>query len=163
MTSLATASSDTADTAPTHVIPEAAWCFELLREAEALKNGSQYRTTGHAARTLFKSPQLRIVLIVLRRHAELKEHKTNEPVSLQVLEGTLRVALPKRTVEPVAGALVVMEPSVMHDIIALADSAFVLSMPRSDHTSDSELSSFSPSRCLDDQYQGRGHCIDGPG
>jgi quercetin dioxygenase-like cupin family protein len=136
MTSLVTASEDTAKTAPTHAIPEAAWSFELHREVEALKNASQYRTTGHAARTLFKSPQLRVVLIVLRSGAQLKEHKTNEPVSLQVLEGVIRVALPKRTVEPVVGGLIVIEPSVLHDVIALADSAFVLSMPWSGRASD---------------------------
>jgi quercetin dioxygenase-like cupin family protein len=145
MTSLVTASEDdpgkspegdTAKTAPTHAIPEAAWCFELHREVEALKNAPQYRTTGHAARTLFKSPELRVVLIVLRRGAQLKEHKTNEPVSLHVLEGVIRVALPKRTVEPGGGGLVIIEPSVLHDIIALADSAFVLSMPWSEHRSD---------------------------
>ena len=136
MASLATVSEDTAKTAPTHGIPEAAWSFELYREIEALRNGSQYQTTGHAARTLFKSPALRVVLIVLRRDAELKEHRTNQPVSLQVLEGAIRVALPKRTIEPGVGGLVLIEPSVMHDVIALADSAFVLSMPWSEHTSD---------------------------
>jgi hypothetical protein len=46
------------------------------------------------------------------------------------------VALPKRTIEPGVGGLVLIEPSVMHDVIALADSAFVLSMPWSEHTSD---------------------------
>ena len=136
MTSLATVSDEMVKTAPTHGIPEAAWCVDLPREVEALKHGSQYRTTGHAARTLFKSPQLRIVLIVLRRNAEMKEHRTNEPVSLQILEGEIRVAVPKRTMEPVVGGLILIEAGVAHDIIALADSAFVLSMPWSDHSSD---------------------------
>ena len=136
MIPLVKVSEDAAETAPTHGVPEAAWSFELHREVDALKDAAQYRATGHAARTLFKSPELRIVLIVLRRGAELKEHKTNQPVSLQVLEGAIRVALPKRTVEPAVGGLVLIEPTVLHDVIALADSAFLLSMPWSEHTAD---------------------------
>ena len=129
MIPLATQSADTAKTDPTHPIPESAQSFELVTAIKLLKDGAQFRATGHAARTLFKSPSLRIVLIVLRRDEELKEHKTNAPAALHVLEGSIRVALPDRSVEPVTGSLVVIEPGVPHDVIALSDSAFILSMP----------------------------------
>jgi len=133
MTSLVTLTLDDAETAPTHGVPEPARCFELLREVELLKRGSQYQATGHAARTLYKSPSFRVVLIVLRSRAELKEHKTNHPVSIQLLEGAIRVAMPVRFVEPVACGLVVIEPGVRRDVTALTDSAFVLSLPWSEH------------------------------
>jgi quercetin dioxygenase-like cupin family protein len=91
-------------------------------------------STEHRSRgpTLVKCPELRIVLIVLRRNAELKEHKTNQPVSIHLLSGQICVALPEY--EQAVGGLLVIEPGVAHDVTAVTDSAFLLTMPWSEHT-----------------------------
>jgi quercetin dioxygenase-like cupin family protein len=125
--------SDDEPTAPAHGRPAPAGSFVLTQEIDGLRNAQQYRTSGHAARTLFKRPELRVVLIVLRRDAELKEHKTNQPVSIQTLMGRIGVALPDGGLVQDIGGLMVIEPGVMHDIRALSDSAFLLSMPWSEH------------------------------
>lgn len=128
--------SDTAPTSPAHGRPASAGDFELNHEIEVLKSGTQYATTGQAARTLFKRPELRVVLIVLRANSDLKEHRTNQPVSIQTLTGAIRVTLPERAIEQAVGGLIVIESGVVHDVIALEDSAFLLSMPWSDHAED---------------------------
>jgi quercetin dioxygenase-like cupin family protein len=112
--------------------PASAGYFQLAREIDQLTGSPQYRSTGQAARTLVKRPDLRVVLIVLRRNADLKEHRTNQPVSIHVLKGRVRIALPRGCPEPVAGELLVLESAVTHDIMALTDSAFLLSMPWSE-------------------------------
>src|ERR1051325_11428367 len=72
-------------TAPGHERPASACKFTLIQEIDELRDTPQYRNTGHAARTLFKRPELRIVLIVLRRDAELTAHRTHQPVSIQTV------------------------------------------------------------------------------
>ena len=132
MTSVETVSEDE-PTAPGHERPASACRFTLIQEIDELRNAPQYRTSGHAARTLFKRPELRVVLIVLRRNAELKAHRTNQPVSIHTLMGRIGVALPDGGAVQDIGGLLVIEPGVMHDVRALTDSAFLLSMPWSEH------------------------------
>lgn len=127
-------SSESAPTAPDHARPASASDFDLSHEVAALRRGPQYAATGHAAKTLFRRPALRVVLIALGRHEELKEHRTSQPVLIQTLDGTIRVALPERAVEPGVGGLVVVESGVAHDVIALTDSAFLVSMPWSEQS-----------------------------
>lgn len=126
--------SDDAPTAPGHGRPAPAGSFALIQEIDGLRNAPQYRDSGHAARTLFKCPELRIVLIVLRRDAELKEHRTNQPVSIHTLMGRIGVALPGGGMVQDIGGLMVIEPGVVHDVRALTDSAFLLSIPWSEHS-----------------------------
>ena len=129
MISVQTVTGELAQSAPAAERPASAGHFELLQEIQDLRNGQQYLATGHAARTLVKRPELRVVLIVLQRHAELKAHRTNQPVSIQTLVGRIRVALPGRSLEQFAGGLLVLEPGETHDVGAVTDSAFLLSMP----------------------------------
>ena len=128
--------ADVAPTSPAHGRPASAGDFDLAHEIEVLKRGEQYETTGQAARTLFKRAEFRVVLIVLRHNAAMKEHQTNQPVSLQTLSGSIRVALPERAIEQPAGGLILIESGVAHDVIALEDSAFLLTMPWSDPDED---------------------------
>lgn len=132
MTSLET-TSDNEATAPRHGRPASAGSFALIQEIDGLRNAPQYRDNGHAARTLFKCPELRVVLIVLRREAELKDHRTNQPVSIQTLMGRIGVTLPDGSMVQDIGALMVIETGVVHDVRALTDSAFLLSIPWSEH------------------------------
>lgn len=127
-------SSELTPTAPEYPRPPSAHDSDLLELAAELTRGVQYETTGHAARTVYRSPDLRVVLIVLRRRAELKEHSTGQPVSILTLTGSIRVALPERAIEQGVGGFVVIESGVAHDVTALADSAFLVSMPWSDQS-----------------------------
>lgn len=131
MTRLESASEGTGRSAPAHARPAPASHFDLIQAIDELRSGHQYKRAGHAARTLVKCPELRIVLIVLRRDAQLKEHRTNQPVSIHLLSGRIRVALPEY--EETVGGLLVIEPGVAHDVSAVTDSAFLLTMPWSEH------------------------------
>jgi quercetin dioxygenase-like cupin family protein len=128
--------ADVAPTSPAHGRPASAGDFDLPHEIAVLKRGEQYETDGQAARTLFKRAELRVVLLVLRNGAEMKEHRTNQPVSLQTLTGRIRVSLPERAIEQPVGGLILIESGVAHDVVALEDSAFLLTMPWSEQTED---------------------------
>jgi quercetin dioxygenase-like cupin family protein len=126
----------TGPSVPAYDKPTTAGSFVLLHELDELKSRPQYMASGHAARTLVKRPDLRIVLIVLQCDRELKQHSTEEPVSIHTLTGRIRIALPDQSIDQTVGGLLVIEPGVMHDVTALEDSAFLLSMPWSAHRTD---------------------------
>lgn len=103
--------------------------FDLFRQIDVLRGSTQYREHGHAARTLVKTPTLRIVLVALARGRRLAEHCVREPISIQVLSGRIRVDLPERPVDHGVGRLMSLDPGVPHDVQALTNTAFLLTLP----------------------------------
>ena len=134
MNSFEPISDDTAPTTPTHDVPYATGTFNLRREIDELRSGPEYARAGHAARTLIRLAEFRVVLFVLQRHTKFIQHHTAQPIAIQMLSGHIRITLPDRTIEQVEGELHLIESSVAHDVTALGDSAFLLSMPWSERT-----------------------------
>lgn len=109
--------------------PAADGSFDLTREIDALRAGMEYRQHHHAARTLIKTPTLRIVLVALARGKKLAEHSVDEPISIHVLDGRVRVDLPDRPIDHGAGRLMSLERGVPHDVRAVTDTAFLMTLP----------------------------------
>lgn len=101
--------------------------FDLAAMSDELRRESEYES-GHTARTLVRTPDLRVVLIAMQANARIAEHQVEQTASIQVLRGTLRLALPDRTVELRTGELFVMEAGLSHDVDATEESAFVLTL-----------------------------------
>jgi quercetin dioxygenase-like cupin family protein len=112
--------------------------FTLQTEVEQLRQQSSYRNGNPSGRTLVKEPDLRIVLMALRAGARLQEHHASGPISIQVIEGPLRVSLPAESVELTVGQLLALESGIRHDVEAIEDSAFLLTIGRTtyEHASD---------------------------
>ena len=123
---------DTAPTTPSHDVPVSAATFHLHHEIDELRSGPEYATAGHAARTLIRLAAFRVVLFVLKRRTEFSQHHTAQPIAIQMLTGRIRIALPDRTIEQAEGELQLIDSGVTHDLTALDDSAFLLSMPWSE-------------------------------
>lgn len=115
--------------APRRRPPAAFGELALFRELDELERGKQYSTTHQAARTLVRRPDLRVVLVALAAGATLKEHSATPPVSIQTVSGCVRIESPRRSVEHVAGGLLLLEPGEPHSVRAIADSALLLSIP----------------------------------
>jgi quercetin dioxygenase-like cupin family protein len=132
MNHLETVTTDTKPATPIHAVPALGSAFNLRHEIDELCGSAQYTTGGHAARTLLRLTTFRVVLFVLRRHTEFKQHHTDQPITLQMLTGRIRITLPGRWIEQAAGEMLLMAPSLTHDLTAIVDSAFLLSMPWSE-------------------------------
>ena len=103
--------------------------FALAGELEHLKQQESWRRgAGPSSTTLVKHPDLRIVLAALRRGEHMSEHRTEARFSLQVLSGKLRVRLPDRIDDLGAGELLVLDRGLAHDVDALEDSEFLLTL-----------------------------------
>lgn len=93
-----------------------------------MRHEAGWRKTGHSAKTLVKHHDLRIVLIAMKRDTQIKEHKTDGAISIQVMTGRLQLHVGARTIEVPTGSLFALDRALSHDVEALEDSVFVLSV-----------------------------------
>lgn len=108
--------------------PEHGATFELAAIAEELRGEPSYVREGQTARTLIRTPDLRIVLVVLRRGKRISEHHADVTASVHTLTGHIRLQLPDRSAELPAGQLLVLGAGLPHDVYAETDSTFVLTL-----------------------------------
>jgi quercetin dioxygenase-like cupin family protein len=106
----------------------AALSFDLLQEADSLRQEESWQRGDRNARTLLEEPGLRIVLTGIKEGARIREHRTKGWVSIQTLEGYIRVESPDETVDMVAGRLLALEPGVPHDVVGIEQSVFLLTI-----------------------------------
>ena len=102
--------------------------FNLKAEIERLRREEHWLKDGRISETLVKYSDFRIVLILMRAGTLMQEHKADARISIQGLSGRLMVELPEKTVELSAGDLLVLEKCLPHDVRAVEDSAFLLSI-----------------------------------
>ena len=102
---------------------------DLFEEIQRLhKEEAWLRGTGPSSKTLVKHADLRIVLLAMKKKMCMHEHKTAARISVQTLTGHIRLRLPDRTVDLLAGQLLVLDQCVPHDVEAEEDSAFLLTL-----------------------------------
>jgi quercetin dioxygenase-like cupin family protein len=111
-----------------HPVNGTALTFNLVTEAAALVDEPTWRAHGHNAKTLVKHPDFRVVLIALKAGARVSEHKTDHCVTIHAIEGRLRLHVPGNTLDLAQGQLLALEQTTLHDIEAVEDSIFVLSL-----------------------------------
>jgi quercetin dioxygenase-like cupin family protein len=102
--------------------------FDLAAETEQLRHEDPWKSTSRNAKTLVKYPDLRIVLIAMKAGTRMEGHRTDESISVQALTGKLRLHLPEKAVELSVGGLLTLEGALPHDVEALEDSSFLLTI-----------------------------------
>jgi quercetin dioxygenase-like cupin family protein len=113
---------------PVRHVAGSALGFDLGAELASLRDEASWQGGDRNARTLVEEPTLRVVLVALKRGARLREHDADGPVSVHTLAGLLRLRLPTRSVDLPAGHLLTLEREVPHDVEALQESAFLLTL-----------------------------------
>lgn len=93
-----------------------------------IKAEEAWHKSDKNAITVFKTDKMRIVLIALHPHAELKPHKADGIISVQVLEGTIKFSTDQQSYELKKGQIVTLHENIMHQVMALEESMFLLTM-----------------------------------
>jgi quercetin dioxygenase-like cupin family protein len=101
---------------------------DLMTVLGELRREQPWRLRGHSARTLAKYPDLRVVLVAMQAHSRLREHRTAARITIQVLAGRLRLRVDGSDVELSFGDLFVVDRSLPHEVEALDESAFLLTL-----------------------------------
>ncbi len=102
--------------------------FDLARELQSLRREESWEQGDRNAKTLVKEPPLRLTLAVLKKGAQLAAHMAEGPVTVQVLEGQLALTVDGEPIELSSGQILAIEPGIRHDVTALDESAFLLTI-----------------------------------
>jgi quercetin dioxygenase-like cupin family protein len=100
------------------------------KEIEKLKEAPSWqRESGRSSETLVKYNEFRIVLVRMKPGSYMSHHKAEGPISIQAIQGKIRVHLPEdRTEDLKPGDLLTLERCLEHDVEALDESAFLLTI-----------------------------------
>ena len=102
--------------------------FDIAAVDAEMRRSDAYGREGHTARTLAREADLRIVLVVMKGGAHIAEHRAKDTASVHVLRGHVRLRLPDGAAELPAGRLLVLERGLPHDVEAVEESAFLLTL-----------------------------------
>jgi quercetin dioxygenase-like cupin family protein len=103
--------------------------FSLSDELRQLREEDSWtRGSGRSSRTLAKYPDFRIVLVLMKPGSEMKEHHADARISIQTLQGRVRLQLSDQAVELDSGELMCLESGIHHDVKALEESAFLITV-----------------------------------
>ena len=103
--------------------------FNLSEELQRLRmEESWQRGTGRSSKTLVKYPDFHVVLVLMRADTRMNEHHVDGRFSIHALQGRLRVRLPENLIEVSSGELVALDYGITHQVEALEESAFLLTI-----------------------------------
>jgi quercetin dioxygenase-like cupin family protein len=116
------------DERPAAHLAEPIAVLDLPAELARLRDEEPWRKSGRHTRTLIKDADLRVLLIALRAGARLEEHHAPGRITIHALDGRLRVGVTGQAIDLAAGQLVTIGPAIRHDVEALEESAFLLTI-----------------------------------
>jgi quercetin dioxygenase-like cupin family protein len=103
--------------------------FDLTKEIKHLQQQPAWREgRGPSSTTLVKHADLRLVLVAMRAGERMAQHRTEARISIHTLRGRIRLALKGQSAELGPLQLLVLEREIVHDVEALEDSAFLLTL-----------------------------------
>jgi len=103
--------------------------FNLLDELRKLRNQESWqRNTGRSSKTLAKYPDLHVVLVLMKAHSRMGEHHVDGRTSLHILQGRIRIHSPQQSLEASANDLVALDSGILHNVEALEESAFLITI-----------------------------------
>jgi quercetin dioxygenase-like cupin family protein len=102
----------------------------IADELEKLKEAPSWqRESGRSSETLVKYEEFRIVLVRMKPGSYMSHHRAEGPISIHALRGKIRVHLPEDRVEDLnPGELLTLARCLVHDVEALEESAFLLTI-----------------------------------
>jgi quercetin dioxygenase-like cupin family protein len=104
--------------------------WSIGAELEKLKKTPSWqRESGRSSETLVKYEQFRIVLVRMKPDSYMSHHRAEGPISIHVIHGKIRVHLPEdRTEDLNPGDLLTLERCLEHDVEALEEASFLLTI-----------------------------------
>ena len=101
--------------------------FDLNAQIEQLHREPAWQN-GRNSKTLVKQPDFRVVLTIVRAGTRIATHRAAGCISVQAVRGHIRMHLPGKTVDLPAGRLLALQRALPHDVEAMTDSAFLLTI-----------------------------------
>lgn len=93
-----------------------------------IKSETTWADSDRNSVTLFKSETMRIVLIGLHENTELKPHKANGIISVQVIQGKIEFTAEQQNTHLEKGQMIALQENIVHSVKALTESFFLLTL-----------------------------------
>ncbi|MER3472143.1 MAG: hypothetical protein C4330_12700 [Chitinophagaceae bacterium] len=102
--------------------------MNLNETINQIKSERTWTESDRNSVTLFKSETMRIVLIGLHENAELKPHKANGVISVQVVQGKIEFTAEQQKTYLEKGQMLALHENIVHSVKALTESFFLLTL-----------------------------------
>lgn len=93
-----------------------------------IKKEKAWRKNDRNAITVFKSDKLRIVLVVMRKKAEMTTERPQNIFSLQVLDGKVKLHSSEKTFDVSQNEMFVLHSNIPYKVEAVKKSIFLLTV-----------------------------------
>ncbi len=98
--------------------------IEKLRRAAAWQ-----QPAGRSSETIVKYADFRVVLVLMKQAARMNDHHADGPISVHCIQGKIKMHLPDGRAEELGpGDILALERCLKHDVEALEESAFLLTI-----------------------------------
>ncbi|MGD0668281.1 MAG: cupin domain-containing protein [Bryobacteraceae bacterium] len=101
--------------------------FDLAEQLGQLRR-ERYWQSGRNSKTIVKYPDFRMVLTAIQAKTTIHEHHSAGRISVQTVEGRIRMHAGGNEFDLPAGRVLVLDRAMPHDVVALEDSAFLLTI-----------------------------------
>ena len=95
---------------------------------DQVKKEASWKESDRNAITLFKSANLRLVLVALHQGAEMAKHTSPGVLHIQVLEGQIRFITDEQNVELFKNQMLVLHERIPHSVKAESEAVLLLSI-----------------------------------
>jgi quercetin dioxygenase-like cupin family protein len=112
-------------------VPTQSTEVSLEDESEALRNSPEW-LTGIAHKRLIQYPDFQMTLRRMKPNTRIAEHYNPGRICVQTLFGYIRMHADGRTFDLRPGQCLVLDRAVVHDVEAVEESAFLLTIAPSD-------------------------------
>ncbi len=103
--------------------------LDLAREIESLHQAEAWKP-GISRKTLLRYPDFRITLTALRAGTRIEPHYNPGRISVHTLAGHIRMHALDKLFDLPQGRMLTLDRSVAHDVEAVEDSVFLLTVAR---------------------------------
>lgn len=101
--------------------------FNLDKELEELRNSPEWQS-GIARKVLVRYPDFQITLRRMKANTRIPDHHNPGRISVQTVFGHVRMHADGKLFDLPQGAMLVLDRAVTHDVEALEESAFLLTV-----------------------------------
>lgn len=98
----------------------------IADEISRIKDRAEWKSADRHAVSLVKDAALNVMLMMLKKGAQLREHRTKGPITVQLLSGSIRFSAGADQRVISTGELLGLDRDVEHSVEALEESAFIL-------------------------------------
>ncbi len=100
--------------------------IDLPLLVDQIKKEKAWEFSDRNAITIFKTDTIRIILIALHKDAHMVEHRTDDIMCLQILDGLMQFNSIKQSSELSKGQMITLQDGIPHSLLAIEETVFLL-------------------------------------